>query len=158
VKNPFVEIAAGVEWVGKEIAHVAEWVPKVVTIVNDAEADAETLLPQAVKVFEDADRVALAAIKDSGAAIADAEALCAAIVLAAKADGLNIANDEAVIAAFRAFVSQVTSKSNYIDLLSAVKTLVTDYDTFGASAKAAIDKMESDVSGTAYAAVTGAPV
>lgn len=142
--NFFQKIASGFVWIGKEIAKASTWIPKVVTLVDDVEGDASTLLPELAKVVDDAGEVAVAAVKDSGADIAAAEGLVAAIVTAAKADALNIADDEAVAAAFKTFIAAVTASSNYLDMLAAVKTLVTDYDALGASAKAALAKLEAD--------------
>lgn len=144
MKNPFTAIVSGLTWIGKELANVGEWVPKVVKIVDDVEGDAQTLLPQVVTVFEDVDELVIAAIKDGGAVLTTAEALTAAIVVAAKADGLNIASDTAVVAAFEAFITDVKNGATWTDVLVALKKLVADYDTFGADAKAAIAKIEAD--------------
>jgi hypothetical protein len=145
MSNFFQKIAAGFVWLGKSLVKVGDWLPKVVTLGDDVKEDAETILPQLVTVIEDVDTVSLTAIKDSGASLAAAEALVAAIVTAAKADALNIPADEAVAAAFSAFILDVTNKSNYADIIAAVQKLVSDYDTFGATAKAAIEKLEQDV-------------
>lgn len=144
MKNPFALIVSGLEWVGKEIAHVAEWVPKVVTLTNDVEADAQTLLPQVVNVFTAADGLVLAAVKDGGSAITAVETLIGAITTAAAAKGLNIAQDEAVATAFEAFVDEVKSSSNWADVIAQTKVLVTTWETFGAASKAAIAKLEAD--------------
>lgn len=140
----FSEIAKGLTWVGKELSKVADWLPKVVTVVDDVEVDATKVLPELVIVVEDVDKLALAAVQDGGSVITKAESLTAAIVMAATQDGLNIASDSAVVAAFEAFIADVTSTSSWSDLLSALKQLVTDYDKLGATAKAEIEKLESD--------------
>jgi hypothetical protein len=143
--NPFSKIAHGVVWLGKEIAKPFHWVPKVLTVTKDVAADAKVLLPQVISVFEDVDALALAAIKDGGADLLAADDLVAAIMAAAKSDGLNIAADEAVLTALKAFAAKVTAKGTYGEMIAAVQKLVKDYDTFGASAKAAIAKIEQDV-------------
>jgi hypothetical protein len=144
MSNFFSKIASGFVWLGKEIVKVADWLPRVVTLVDDVEEDAATILPQLTTVIEDVETISLTAVKDSGGSIAAAEALVAAIVTAAKADGLNIASDTAVVAAFQTFIADVTAKSTWTDLIAALQKLVTDYDALGASAKAAIQKLESD--------------
>ncbi len=145
MSNFFSVIASGFEWIGKELAKAAEWVPKLITIVDDVEADAGTILPEISTVIDDAGELVAAAVKDSGADLQATEALVAAIVTAAKADALNIADDEAVVAAFQTFIATVTKTSNYSDVLTALSKLVADYDTLGASVKAALSKLESDV-------------
>lgn len=143
----FSDIIKGLEWLGKEIATGLKWIPRVITITEDVGEDAATLLPQATNVLEDVDALALAAIKDGGACLASAETLTAAIVTAAKADALNIPNDEAVVAAFTAFITEVTTKSTWSDLLTAQQKLVTDWDKFGSASMAAIRKIEADAVG-----------
>jgi len=143
--NVFSEIAKGFVWLGKEIVDAPAQIGKVLTIADDVKADAQTLLPEVVTVIGDVDAVALAAVKDGGAALTDADALAAAIVSAAQKDGLDIASDEAVVTAFGAFIKQVTTSSNWSDLIAANKKLIADYDVLGASAKAALEQLEAAV-------------
>jgi hypothetical protein len=143
--NIFSEVVKGLTWVGKELAIVPDWIKKVVTITNDVEKDAETLLPETVLIIEDVDALFVAAVKDSGSAITSAENLVAAITTAAKADALNIEDDEAVLVAFKAFISEVTTSSNYVDVIAAEKKLVVDFDGFKGDAIAALQKLEADV-------------
>lgn len=140
----FSDIVNGLKWVGKELAGVTSWIPKVVKIVDDVDEDAAQLLPQVVTVFEDVDGLVVAAVKDGGSCITAAEALTAAIITAATLDALNIASDMAVAAAFETFIDEVKSKGTWTDVLTALKKLTTDWDTFGANAKAAIAKLEAD--------------
>jgi hypothetical protein len=143
--NIFSEVVKGLTWVGKELAIVPDWIKKVVTVTNDVEKDAEILLPETVLIIEDVDALVVAAVKDSGSAITSAENLVAAITTAAKADALNISDDEAVLVAFRAFISEVTTSSNYVDVIAAEKKLVVDFDGFKGDAVAALQKLEADV-------------
>jgi hypothetical protein len=143
--NIFSEVVKGLTWVGKELAIVPDWIKRVVTITNDVEKDAETLLPETVLIIEDVDALVVAAVKDSGSAITSAENLVAAITTAAKADALNISDDEAVLVAFKAFISEVTTSSNYVDVIAAEKKLVVDFDGFKGDAVAALQKLEADV-------------
>jgi len=141
--NVFSEIVKGFVWLGKEIVNAPAQIKKVLTIAEDVKADAGTLLPEVLTVIDDVDAVALAAVKDGGAALTDADTLVAAIVLAAKSDGINIADDESVVSAFQAFIAQVTNSNNWSDLIAANKKLVADYDVLGASAKAALEQLEA---------------
>lgn len=140
----FAKIASGFVWVGKEIGHAVSWLPKVVRISDDVKNDASTLLPELAQVVEDVANLAKAAVADSASDIVVAENLLAAIVTASRSNALNIAADVAVISAFEGFIQTVTTKSNYADVLNAVKTLVVDYDKFGGSAKGALKQLEKD--------------
>lgn len=140
----FAKIASGFVWIGKEIGNAVSWLPKVVRVSDDVKAEAGTLLPELAQVVEDVAALAKAAVADSASDMASAENLLAAIVAASKADALNISADAAVVSAFQAFIKTVTQTSNYADVLSAVKTLIVDYDRFGGSAKAALAALEKD--------------
>ena len=142
--NVFAKIAGGCLWIGKEIGKAVTWLPKIVRLSDDVRADAKTLLPELAQVVEDVALLAKAAVADSAQDLMAAENLVAAIALAVKSDALNIAADEAVIAAFAGFIKTVTTSSNYGDVLSAVKALVVDYDKFGASAKLAFSKLRRE--------------
>jgi len=142
--NPFSAVVKGLKWVGKELTAVPSWIKKVITVTDDVEQDAQTLLPEAVTVLEDSGAVVVAAVKDSGADLTAADALVAAIEAAAQADGVNIEDDENVIAALKAFGTQVTSTTNFKDVLTAVKKLVVDWDALEGGATAALKKLEAD--------------
>lgn len=143
MSNFFQKVGAGFVWIGKELAKAAEWVPKLVTLVNEVKADAGTILPEIATVIDDAGDVATAAVTDSGAAIAAAQNLVAAIVAAAKADALNIAADETVASTFQTFITEVSTKSTWGDVLTALQQLVTDYDTLGGAVKTALTQLEA---------------
>jgi hypothetical protein len=142
--NVFAKIAGGFLWIGKEIGKAVSWLPKIVKLSDDVRADANTLLPELAQVVEDVALLAKAAVADSAQDLVAAENLVAAIAIAAKSDALNIAADEAVIAAFAGFIKTVITSSNYADVLSALKVLVVDYDKFGASAKLALQQIERE--------------
>ncbi len=139
------EVVTGLKWFGAEVEKAVDFVPKIIEITDDVEADAATLLPEAVSVFTDVENLALAAIKDGGQVVSSAQVLALAITEAYTAKLLNISQDEAVVAAFEGFVKEVTATATWIDVLAAISTLVTDWDKFGASSKAAVAKLESDV-------------
>jgi hypothetical protein len=141
----FAKIANGFVWIGKEIGKAASWLPAIVQLSDDVKADAATLLPALAQVVDDVAQLAKAAVADSAHDIASAEGLVAAIVTATKSNALNIADDEVVVASFAGFIKTVTASTNYADALTAVKTLVLDYDRFGASAKTALAQLEKDV-------------
>lgn len=145
--NIFSEVAKGFVWLGKAIADATTWVPRIVTVTEDVGQDAETLIPQATTVLLDVDNLALATVKDGGATLTAAAALTAAIVTAAEADALNIADDENVAAAFSAFITKVTTTSTWSDVLTAQQKLVTDWNSFGAAAEAALKKLDADATG-----------
>lgn len=141
------DVKIGLVWLGKEVKKVVEWVPKVVKLTDDIEQDAQTLFPQALLVFEDVEDLALAAVKDGGHVVSAAQVLGLAIAEAVEAKMLNIADDEAVVAAFKGFVQNAIQHGNWLDVLNALAKLTQDYDQFGATAKAAIAKLEADATG-----------
>jgi hypothetical protein len=63
--------------------------------------------------------------------------LVLAITEAWTAGIVDIAADEAVVAV-KGFVTNVSTRSEWTDVLAALSKLVADYDTFGAAAKAAL--------------------
>lgn len=142
--NIFSEIVVGFKWLGKEIVAVPSLLSKWVTLVDDVDSDADAILPEIVTLFDDVDAVCNTAVKDSGTVISDVEALIAAITAAAEVKGANILEDETVVAAFSTFINQVTTSSNYADLLVALKKLVAQYDVVGTELKIAIAKLEKD--------------
>ena len=145
--NIFGDIVAGFKWIGKALADATKWVPRIVKITEDVGEDAEQLMPQATQVIIDVDTMALAAVKDGGKALTLAAALTGAVITAAENKALSIANDEAVVTAFEAFIQEITTKSNWSDVLVAQQKLVTDWDTFGAAAEAALKKLDADATG-----------
>jgi len=145
--NIFADIVKGFVWIGKALVGATKWVPRVLKITEDVGQDAEQLMPQATQVLVDVDELAVAAVKDGGACLTSATALTEAILAAVADKGLNWKEDEAVIAALEAFKSEITTKSTWSDVLAAQQKLVTDWDSFGAAAEAALKKLEADASG-----------
>lgn len=143
--NFFAEAVKGLEWVGKELIDIPTEVKKVVTVADDVKQDADTILPEVVNLVDSVDALVVAAVKDSGADIAAAEALVSALTVAVQADALNFADDAAVLAALKTFATTVTASSNYSDVLTAVTVVVKSYDSLAGTAKAALVKLEGDV-------------
>jgi hypothetical protein len=139
------DIVFGFEWLGQEIAKAASWVPTVLTVVEDLAQDVDTLLPEVVSVITDVENLALSAIKDGGQAISSGQVLILAITQATSAGILDVAADEAVVAAFKGFVTEVGTKSTWSDVMTAMTQMIQDYDTFGASAKAAVVQLKNAV-------------
>lgn len=149
MKNPFTEIVAGLEWLGKKIVAVADWLPKVVKIADDVDSDATTVLPELTTVVEDVDALAVAAVKDGGAALTATATFVAQIEAEATTAGSGnllaaIQNSPALLTAAENWWSAVVAHGNYSDVISAEQKLVADYDKLGATAKAAIAKLEAE--------------
>jgi len=148
----FSEIAEGLVWLGKEIVQVKDWIQKVVRLTDDVEADAVTLLPQAVVLFEDVEAIATAAITTAGQDLSALQTLVAAIEEITANNPLEeieqLVTNPAVQAALSGVMKQVFAKTTYSTLLAAVAKTVTDYDAFGAAAKVAIAKLEDDAAAT----------
>jgi hypothetical protein len=145
----FSEIAEGLVWLGKEIVAVKDWIQKVVKTTDEVEKDAATLLPESVVVFEDVEAVCTAAVTTAGQDLSALQTLVAAIEEITANNPLEeveeLVTNAAVQAALTGVMKQVFAKTTYSTLLTAVGKLVTDYDTFGADAKAAISRIEADV-------------
>jgi hypothetical protein len=138
----FGDIANGLKWLVGEATHPGTWVPKVVTITEDVVEDVGTLLPEAVQIFSDTEVLALAAVADGGQMISQINVLLLGISQAIAVGGIeDIAADQAVIAALKGLISYLENKNNWAQVLQALGQLIKDYDTFGASAKAAIAKI-----------------
>jgi hypothetical protein len=144
MSNIFTEVVAGFEWLGKELVDAPAQIKSVISIVDDVKNDADTLFPDVTMLIDDVDAVATAAVKDSGAGVAAAEALVQAIVAAAQADAINIPDDIAVGTALKNLILVVTASGAFADVLAANKKLVTDYDTLGSDVKAAWAKLKTD--------------
>lgn len=142
-KNVFQKIAAGLEWFGKEIGKGLAFLPKVIVLADDVDADAQVILPQTLTVVEDAGLLAAASAKDSGIFLVKFGALTAAIAAAVAAKALNITADSAVVAAFESFCAEFNA-ANVQDVLTAWDQLATDVKALDATAIAAIQKLEKD--------------
>jgi hypothetical protein len=134
----------GLKWIGKGITSATEWVPRLLKITKDVEADVPEVLPEVAAVLEDATGLATAAVKDSGVGIVAADNLVVAIENAAAVKGLSIATDEAVGVAFKAFIGAITTSSNYKDVIAAAKKIVVDVDKLTGTATAALKQLEAD--------------
>ena len=146
--NIFADIAKGFKWLGKALNTAVVWVPKIVKITEDVGEDAEQLMPQATQVLIDVDTIALAAVKDGGEALTLAAALTGAVDYSRRKQGSQHRDDEAVVYGVRGVHSgNHHEKSNWSDVLMAQQKLVTDWDTFGATAEAALKKLDADATG-----------
>ena len=145
----FSEIAQGLVWLGKEVIAVKDWIQKVVKTADEVEQDAATLLPQTVILIEDVESIANAAMTTVGEDLSSLQVLVSAIEQLTANNPLEeveeLITNSAVQAALKGVMKQVFGKATYSTLLAAVGKLVTDYDTFGAAAKAAIARIEADV-------------
>ena len=145
----FSEIAQGLVWFGKEIVAVKDWIQKVVKTTDEVEKDAASLLPQTVVLFEDVEAVAAAAVTTAGEDLSSLQVLVSAIEELTANNPLEeieqLVTNPAVQEALTGIMRQVFGKNTYSTLLTAVGKLVTDYDAFGAAAKAAIGRIEADV-------------
>jgi hypothetical protein len=142
--NIFSDVVKGFEWLGKKIGGVSGAIEKVIAITKDVESDAKTLLPELVTVVNDVDVLVNAIVKDGGTAITDLRALSVAVLAAYADKGINLAEDDAVVTALQAFGAAVMSHGTWLDVISANETLATDFDKLGATAMAALQKLEAD--------------
>ncbi len=143
--NIFSDVVKGFEWLGKKIADVPGAIKRVVTIADDVEADAQTLLPEVVTVIGDVGVLTGAIVKDGGNAFTELRSLSEAVLAAYADKGVNFTEDVAVVTALKAFGEAVVAHGSWLDVISAGETTAKDFDKLGASAKAAVEKLEADV-------------
>ncbi len=143
--NIFSDVVKGFEWLGKKIADVPGAIGRVVTIADDVKADSQTLLPEVVTVIGDVGTLAGAIVKDGGTAFTALRALSVAVMAAYADKGVNFTEDVAVVAALKVFGEAVTAHGTWLDVMAAAETTATDFDKLGASAMAALKKLEADV-------------
>jgi hypothetical protein len=142
-KSIWEKILGGLDWFGKEIGKGIEFLPKVIKLAGDAEASAKTILPQVFLVIQDAGALAIATAKDGGVFLTAFASLAASITAAVAAKALNIAEDEAVVAAFESFCAKFNS-SDVADIVTAWEKLVADVKTLDEMGMAALKQMEAD--------------
>lgn len=140
----FADVVADAKWIGKKIASAATWVPKLIKISDDVEADAPVVIPELVTVIDGVEALGVAAIKDGGAFLSDFGVLTAAVAQAVAARGANFGEDAAVLAAAEALIQKLGTVSSYADVVGAVKQLVVSYDALGATVKAELLQLEAD--------------
>lgn len=141
--NIFQKIAAGLEWFGKEIGKGIAQLPKIIRLTEDAEQAAQNAIPEVLAVITDAGELVKASAKDSGVFLTSLSALSAAVSSAIAAKALNIAADEAVAAAFEAFVKDFNA-ANVQDVITAWDKLATDTKALDATVLAALEKIKKD--------------
>jgi len=139
----FTKIKAGLDWFGKEIGKGIVFLPKVIVLADDVDADAQQILPQTLAVVQDAGALAAASAKDSGAFLIKFAALSAAITIAVASKATSITADTAVVAAFESFCSEF-NVTNVQDILTAWDKLAGDVKTLDATAIVELQKLEKD--------------
>jgi hypothetical protein len=143
--NIFSDVVKGFEWLGKHIADVPGAIKRVITIADDVQADSQTLLPEVVTVIGDVGTLAGAIVKDGGTAFTALRTLSVAVMAAYADKGVNFTEDMAVVTELKVFGEAVMAHGTWLDVISAGETTAKDFDTLGASATAALKKLEADV-------------
>lgn len=141
--NIFSKIAAGLEWFGKEIGKGIAQLPKIIRLTEDAEQAAQNAIPEVLAVVTDAGELVKASAKDGGVFLTSLAALSAAVSTAIAAKALNISADEAVAAAFEAFVKDFNA-ANVQDVITAWDKLATDTKALDATVLAALEQIKKD--------------
>jgi hypothetical protein len=141
--NIFQKIESGLKWFGKEVGQGIAALPRILKLAEDAEQVAQDALPKVMVVVKDAGNLADALAKDGGASMIALSALVAAATLAAAAKGINLAEDAAVIAAFKSFCGDF-APSHWQDVLTAIDVLATDTHDLDSTVIAGIKELEAD--------------
>ena len=143
--NIFSDVVKGFEWLGKKIADVPGAISRVITITDDVEADAKTLLPEVVTVIGDVGVLTTAIVKDSGTAFTALRLLSVSVMAAYADKGVNFTEDVAVLTTLKSFGEAVMAHGTWLDVIEAGEKTATDFDKLGVSAQAALQKLEADV-------------
>lgn len=144
MKNPFVKIFDGIQWVVKEVGKGFGLLPKLITLTDDAKRIASDVVPKILAVLDAVKNLVAASLKDGGVFMNDLNAIVSAIVTAASQEGVNVSSDEAVVAAIGKFVKDFNA-SNVADVLGAWKNLIVTTQALDATVEADLKKLEADV-------------
>lgn len=132
MSNVFVKIGHGLEWVGEEAEKLVVDVPKaldkLIVLSDDAKKIASDADTQVILVFGDVSSLVSAVAKDDGASLQAIAALITAGETAIAADGLDVPDDAAVLAAASVFFKSING-TNYADVLKAIAKLINDGKT-----------------------------
>jgi hypothetical protein len=145
VANIFSDVVKGFGWLGKKIVGVPSAVDRVIAVTKDVEADAGTLLPELVTVIGDVETLTTAIVKDGGTAFSALRRLSEVVLAAYAAKGLDFSEDALVLTEFKAFGTAAMAHGTWLDVIAAEEKTATDFDKLGASATAALKKLEADV-------------
>lgn len=146
MSNPFSVFKKVFVWLGKEIGDAATWLPKLISKITGIEKDIPEDIGAIVSVLNDVEAIAAASVKDSSGLFSGLEEFITAVTAAYKSDGLNILSDEAVISAVKTLVAEVTSKSTWEDVVTALGKLLTDYDTLKGQIATQLGELEGKTS------------
>jgi hypothetical protein len=134
--NPFKKIVSGLVWLGKEVAKPFVEAKKIITIVPELEQDAQSLLPEAIAVIDDAGSLSVAAVKDGGEMVT---------LLEAAITDAETGNVTGALASAEQLFSDVTHLATFKDVVTKWKQLVVDYDKLGADGEAALKRVEAQL-------------
>ena len=140
----FANIAKGFAWLGKEIGKGIGYIPKLITLTNDAEKSGAECLPKIIVVVNDAGKLAQLTSADTANMLTDLAALGAAVVTAATNEGVNLAADTAVVTAVNKLISDAKTQS-YADMVTAWHQLCADVHDLDATVLDDLKKLETDL-------------
>ena len=151
----FANVAKGFVWLGKEIGKGIGYIPKLITLTNDAEKSGAECLPKVLKVVNDAGALAQVTTADSAGLLTDLAALGKAVMTAASNEGVNLAADAAVVTAFQQLIADA-KKQSFADAVAAWHQIVEDVHDLDATVLADLKKLEADLAPQAAAQTTSA--
>jgi hypothetical protein len=147
MSNVFVKVGHGLEWFGKEVAHLVTDVPaalgKLITLSQDGEKVASDAGNEVITMATDVTALVAAVAKDDGASLQAIEALITSGGAAIGARGLNATEDAAVLAAVEAFFKSING-TNYADVLTAIAKVIADGKSLSKTVIGDVEKLIND--------------
>lgn len=147
MSNVFVKVGHGLEWFGKEVAHLVTEVPaglaKLITLSQDGEKVASDAGNEVITMTTDVTALVAAVAKDDGASLQAIAQLINAGGTAIAGKGLSITADAALLAAAKAFFASINA-SNYKDVLPAIAKVIADGKNLSKTVITDVEKLVAD--------------
>jgi len=145
------KIAAGAEWLGKVIGEGFSFIPRLITYTEEAKQVASDALTGLVALLDAVGKFVSATAKDGAPFLTAQMGLGADVAKAVAASGLNVMEDEAVLADLKAIVKEFTD-GGAADILAAWHALVEAAHSLNQTVLADVKKLASLPAATAPAA------
>jgi hypothetical protein len=147
MSNVFVKIGHGLEWFGKEVAHLVTDVPaglsKLIELSQDGEKVASDAGNEVIALTKDVTALVAAVAKDDGASLQAIAQLITAGEGAFAAYGLDAIKDAAVLAAVSTFCKSING-TNYADVLVAIANVIADGKSLSKTVITDVEKLVAD--------------
>jgi hypothetical protein len=131
-------------WIGKGIAEVTEWVPKIVNVIRDSADGAAKLEPRLVATFQTVESLAKLAVDDGKELLPSLKTLLTDLKALGSGGMIDPTKYLDLVTAVNTFVGNV----HHLDVaafVDKVDDLIAEYDDLGVEVKSTLDKLASDL-------------